>query len=242
MKARRLVAAGLGAAALLCGTAVVLDQVSAGQPAASPLAPLAGSSPTAAGAGTGPGAAQAEAGGGAPTAGGGAPAAGGGAPAAGGGAPAAGGGSPAPWGREVLPPVSASPTGLPLPSPPVPLVSLPLPPAAAAQGEIVDGFPGDVVRFPDGAVIVSTGVSPAEGSLQISADAIVTNSQDSVVGHFQQILGPLKFWSERAPAADGQQSMRFHRGNDSVTLTTATTGTGSTRFMLLGTLHAAGGG
>jgi hypothetical protein len=112
---------------------------------------------------------------------------------------------------------------------------------ASARGEIVDGFPGDVISFPDGTVVVSTSVSPADGSLQISADAIVTASQDSVVGHFQQILGPLKFWSERAPAADGQQSMRFRRGNESVTLTTATTGTGSTRFMLLGNLHAAAG-
>lgn len=106
----------------------------------------------------------------------------------------------------------------------------------------MDGFPSDVVSFPEGAVVVSTAVSPADGSLQISADAIVTSSQDSVAGHFQQILGPLKFWSERAQATEGQQSMRFSRGNDSVTLTTATTGTGSTRFMLLGNLHTAAGG
>ncbi|MCY1250813.1 hypothetical protein D9M72_644900 [compost metagenome] len=61
------------------------------------------------------------------------------------------------------------------------------------------------------------------------------------MAHFQQKLAALKFWSEAAPAADGQRSVRFVRGTDSVTLTTSTTGTGSTRFMLLGNLHATAG-
>ena len=229
MRAKLFVTAGIGVAALLGGTAVVLDQITLGQSAESRFAPLSGS-PTAAGPGTGPGAADAPA---QPGADGAAAA-----PDAG----AADSPAPAPAGREVLPPVSASPAGLPMPPPPAPLVSLPLPERASAQGKIVDGFPGDAIPFPDGAVVVSTEVSPADGSLQISADAIVMSSQDSVVGHFQQTLGPLKFWSERVPAADGQQSVRFSRDNDSLTLTTATTGTGSTRFTLLGNLHAAAGG
>ena len=240
MRAKLLVIAGVGMAALLGGTAVVLDQITSGQSAESRFAPVAGSSPTAGGSGTDPGtadaAAQAGADGGAAAQTG----ADGGAAAPDGGA--AGSSVPAPAGREVLPPVSASPSGLPMPSPPAPLVSLPLPERASAQGKIVDGFPRDAISFPDGAVVVSTDVSPADGALQISADAIVTASQDSVVGHFQQILGPLTFWSERVPAADGQQSIRFSRGNDSLTLTTATTGTGSTRFTLLGNLHTAAGG
>ncbi|WP_346926093.1 hypothetical protein, partial [uncultured Arthrobacter sp.] len=143
--------------------------------------------------------------------------------------------------REVLPPVSATPTGLPVPSPPAPLVSLPLPAAASAQGKIVDGFPADALRFPEGTVVVSTSVSPAEGTLQVAADAIAGLSQDSVAGHFQQVLGGLGFWSEPVPAAPGERALRFSRGADSVTLTASTTGTGGTRFMLLGNLHAAAG-
>ena len=91
-------------------------------------------------------------------------------------------------------------------------------------------------------MVVSTAVSAAEGSLQVSADAIVASTQDSVVGHFQQVLGGLTFWSEPLPAAEGQRSVRFSRGADSVTLTASTTGTGSTRFMLVGNLHVAAGG
>ncbi|WP_160665045.1 hypothetical protein [Pseudarthrobacter sp. ATCC 49987] len=234
MIAKRLVIAGVGIAAVLGGTAVVLDQVTAGQSADSRSAPVAGSSPTASGSGADPGTADAataaEAGGAAT------------AEATGAAAKPAEGSASAPAGREVLPAVSPSPSGLPMPPPPAPLISLPLPATASAQGKIVDGFPADVIAFPEGTVVVSTGVSSAEGSLQISADAIAASSQASVVGHFQQILGPLKFWSEPVQAAEGQQSMRFSRGNDSVTLTTSTTGTGSTRFMLLANLHAAAGG
>ncbi len=129
-----------------------------------------------------------------------------------------------------------------MPSPPAPLISMPLPAAASAQGKIVDGFPADALRFPEGTVVVSTSVSPAEGSLQVAADAIAGLSQDSVAGHFQQVLGSLGFWSEPVPAAAGERALRFSRGADSITLTAATTGTGGTRFMLLGNLHAAAGG
>jgi hypothetical protein len=129
-----------------------------------------------------------------------------------------------------------------MPSPPAPLISAPLPAAASAQGKIVDGFPADALRFPEGTVVVSTSVSPAEESLQVAADAISSLSQDSVAGHFQQVLGGLGFWSEPVPAAAGERALRFGRGADSVTLTASTTGTGGTRFMLLGNLHAAAGG
>ena len=129
-----------------------------------------------------------------------------------------------------------------MPSPPVPLISAPLPAAASAEGKIVDGFPVDALRFPEGTVVVSTSVSPAEGTLQVAADAIVGLSQDSVTGHFQQVLGSRGFWSEPVPAAEGQRALRFGRGTDSVTLTASTTGTGGTRFMLLGNLHVAAGG
>ncbi|MET3949941.1 hypothetical protein [Arthrobacter sp. UYEF36] len=231
MRAKRLVIAGVGVAAILGGTSLVLDQMTAGPTINSSLAAPDASMPPGAAVGTGPGGTDAAS----------APAAGGGAAMPDGGA-AAGGSAPAPGGREVLPPVKESPPGLPVPSPPVPLISLPLPATASSQGTIVDGFPGDVIPFPEGTTVVSTAVSAADGSLQVSADCIVALTQDSVAGHFQQVLGGLKFWSEPVPAAEGQRSVRFSRGADSVTLTASTTGTGSTRFMLLGNLHAAAGG
>lgn len=234
MKAKRLVIAGVCVAAILGGTAVVLDQMTAGEPPASHAAAPSRSSPPATGSTPGPGTTEAASPAGA-------------AAGAGDGAPAPTGGSTeasaaAPVGREVLPPVSATPSGLPMPSPPAPLVSKPLPAAASAQGKIVDGFPAEALRFPEGTVVVSTSVSPAEGTLQVAADAIAGLSQDSVAGHFQQVLGSVGFWSEPVPAAAGERALRFSRGADSVTLTASTTGTGGTRFMLLGNLHTAAGG
>lgn len=237
MKARGLVLAGIGLAAVLAGTAAVLDQMAA----AGPPAPLAGSTIP------GPAAAPATSAA-APTAPAGdivagtAPGPGTDAAADGGAGKAPGTSTdsplPLPVGREVLPPVSASPTGLPKPSPLAALVREPLPEAASTRGKIVNGFPADILPFPTGTTIVSTGVSSAEGTLQVTADALVPLSQDSVVGHFQQILGPLEFWSEPAQAREGQRAVQFNRGDDSLTLATSTTGTGNTRFMLLGTLHA----
>ena len=231
MKAKILVIVGVGVAAIFGGTALALDQMTAGPAADSSVAAPAGNSvptgqssanPSKTEADTGTGATEGTA---TPTGG-----------SAGGPSPA-----PAPPGREVLPPASASPSGLPAPSAPPALIRTPLPPTASAQGKIVNGFPVEVLRFPEGSVVVSTGVSATDGALQVAADAIVASSQDSVVGHFQQILGPLKFWSEPVQSAEGQRAVRFSRGKDSLTLTTSTTGTGGTRFMLLGNLHPAGG-
>jgi hypothetical protein len=237
MIAKRLVIVGVSVAAALGGTAVYLDQM-----ALAPDAGAAAPSGSVPGASAGPGGSLSP--GDPPVGDGTAPApeaAGGGNASAPGAGESAGNPSPASGAREVLPPESAAPTGLPAPSQPAALVSLPLPATASAQGKIVDGFPAAALPFPEGTVVVSTSVSAADAVLQVTADAISTAGQDSVVGHFQQRLSALNFWSEPSPAAEGQRSVRFVRGTDSMTLTTSTTGTGSTRFMLLGNLHTTAG-
>jgi len=142
---------------------------------------------------------------------------------------------------EVLPPVTASPTGLPVPSPPRALVNAPLPATASAQGKIVEGFPSQVLSFPDTTVIVFTAVSSSGDTLQATAEGIVEVTAEKVTGHFQQVLLSAGFRSEEAPAAVGQQALRLTRGNDSVSVTLSTTGTGSTRFSLLGNFHTEAG-
>jgi hypothetical protein len=113
-----------------------------------------------------------------------------------------------------------------------------LPASGSAQGNIVDGFPVNVVTFPDRTVLVSTSVSSSEKTLQVTADGIVELSTAQVTGHFQQTLLALGFQPEAVTAVDGQQSIRLTRGMDTVTVAITTTGTGSTRFTLLGNLHA----
>lgn len=125
-----------------------------------------------------------------------------------------------------------------MPSPPAPLIRTPLPASGSAQGKVVDGFPVNVVTFPERTVLVSTSVSSSDQTLQVTADGIAELSTAQVTGHFQQSLLALGFQSEAVTSSDGQQSIRLSRGTDTVTVAITTTGTGSTRFTLLGTLHA----
>jgi hypothetical protein len=230
MTAKRLVIAGSCAALVLGGTAVVLDNLALGQ------GPSSSSASTAAHSG------ERRADDGAPSVGGryaegtadqpqesaarGIEA---------GNGETSGTGSQRPL--EVLPPANDAPTGLPMPSPPTALITSPLPAAASAQGKMVEGFPSRVITFPDGTVVVFTGVSSSGDTLQATAEGIVELDAGNVAGHFLQILQSAGFRSEEAPAAAGQQALRLTRGKDSVSLTLSATGTGSTRFSLLGNFH-----
>lgn len=245
MIARRLVIAGICLAVLIAAVAIVLDQL-AGKPgpsaaqSTSASAPSAGSSAAASGGAT-PGSASSAPSGGAPT--GSAPS---GSPASG----SEGGGTEATSGEgdggpstakplEVLPPVTATPTGLPQPSAPAPLITGTLPEPASAAGEVVDGWPAGVLSMPEGTTIGSTSVSTSGDVLQVAADGITSKPQAEVLASFRQSLVAHGFWSEPAPAADGAMAERFVRGTDTVTVSVSTTGTGNSRFQLLGSLHAA---
>lgn len=138
---------------------------------------------------------------------------------------------------EVLPPVTATPTGLPEPSAPAPLITGALPEPGSASGELVDGWPDGVLSLPAGTTIGSTSVSTSGDILQLAADGIVAKPRAEVLDSFRQSLVSRGFWTEDAPAADGAVAARFVRGADTVTVSVSTTGTGNSRFQLLGSLH-----
>lgn len=231
MMARRLVIAGICLAVLIAAVAVVLDQM-AGKPGstAAPTPVSTSSSPTAT-----PSNGTASGGEGEPTPG--SPTSGGQAssPADG----AGNGGSSTAKPLEVLPPVTATPTGLPAPSAPAPLITGSLPKSGSSQGALVDGWPADFLSLPAGTTIGSTSVSTSGDVLQVTADGIIGKSQEAVLDDFRQSLVPHGFWSEDAPAPDGVVAARFVRGTDTVTVSVSLTGTGNSRFQLLGSLHTA---
>ena len=233
MIAKKLVLAGVIAAVALGGTAVVLDQVSPASEAPPTAGTARGSadstSPHPSGTGTGGTAAAGE---------GTEPPSGVAVPPGAGVTPSPAATDPAgPQVLEVLPPAGDAPTGLPMPSPPAALIRTPLPASGSAQGKVVDGFPVNVVTFPDRTVVVSTSVSSDDRTLQVTAVGIVDLSPAQTTGHFQQSLLALGFQAESVSSGDGR-SIRLSRGTDTVTVSITTTGTGSTRFTLLGTLHA----
>ncbi|MET3903555.1 hypothetical protein [Paenarthrobacter sp. 4246] len=236
MMARRLVIAGICLAVLIAAVAIVFDQL-ARPGATSAQAPPSSSSRPDAGAGS--------SGTTAPTSGSTASDA---ANSATGGSATEGSGSGTGGAEdnagpstakplEVLPPVTATPTGLPEPSAPAPLITGALPEPGSASGELVDGWPDGVLSLPAGTTIGSTSVSTSGDILQLTADGIIAKPRAEVLDFFRQSLVSHGFWTEEAPAADGAVAARFVRGADTVTVSVSTTGTGSSRFQLLGSLH-----
>ncbi|WP_159702296.1 hypothetical protein [Arthrobacter sp. 18067] len=231
MMARRLVIAGLCLAVLIAAVAIVLDQMakpgstSAQSPSSSSSSPGVGGSSTGAGTPT-PGSTASD------VANSGTEGSG-----SGSGGTEGNAGAPTPKPLEVLPPVTATPTGLPEPTTPEPLITGALPAPGSADGVLVDGWPDGVLSLPSGTTIGSTSVSTSGNILQLTADGIIAKPRAEVLDSFRQSLVSHGFWSEEAPATDGAVAARFVRGTDTVTVSVSTTGTGSSRFQLLGSLH-----
>ena len=101
----------------------------------------------------------------------------------------------------------------------------------------MEGWPSSVVAMPAGTTVGSTSISTSGNVLQLTADGIVGTPQEDVLAAFRQSLVPQGFWSEDAPAPDGAVAARFVRGTDTVTVSVSVTGTGVSRFQLLGSLH-----
>ncbi|MFJ4207385.1 hypothetical protein ACIPY2_02830 [Paenarthrobacter sp. NPDC089675] len=225
MNARRLVIAGIALAVLIAVVAIVFDQlaVRSGQTTAQASN---SASPTSGGDGANGSGAGAQSSG-SPTS----------------GAPSGtdapnGGASPSSKPLEVLPPVAATPTGLPEPSSPAPLIKGSLPAPGSATGAVVAGWPSDILGLPAGTTIGTTAISTSGNVMQLTADGVVGKPQQAVIDSFTASLVPHGFWSESAPAADGSRAVRFVRGTDTVTVSVSLTGTGNSRFQLLGNLHS----
>ena len=239
MMARRLVIAGICLAVLIAAVAILFDQLAV---KSGPTAQATASTTPSPGM-TAPGS----------TASGGSASQGAEAPASGSspsgvspssGAASGGDAGSSPSGGqalEVLPPVTATPTGLPQPTAPAPLITGALPAPGTAAGEVVDGWPAGVLSLPAGTTIGSTSVSTSGNTLQVAADGIVDKPRAEVLGYFRDSLVTHGFWTEDAPAADGAMAARFVRGTDTVTVSVSSTGTGSSRFQLLGSLHTTAG-
>lgn len=231
MMARRLVIAGICLAVLIAAVALVLDQM------ASKPGPATAQSSVSPGPGGDPSNGNASGSASAPPSG--SPTSGGPTSGSSASSPADGSGDGGTTAKplEVLPPVTATPTGLPVPSAPAPLITGPLPKSATAKGSLVEGWPSSVVTMPAGTTVGSTSISTSGNVLQLTADGVVGTSQEEVLGAFRQSLVGQGFWSEDAPAPDGAVAARFVRGTDTVTVSVSVTGTGVSRFQLLGSLH-----
>ena len=96
-------------------------------------------------------------------------------------------------GSEVLPPDPSSTPGSGLPPLPVPepLVTAPLPESAAADGVLVDGFPGDVMGPAAGSDILSSSIATESDVMQVTLVARTDATQEEVSAHFRSLWAEL---------------------------------------------------
>ncbi|NQX27490.1 hypothetical protein HQQ81_09020 [Microbacteriaceae bacterium VKM Ac-2854] len=138
---------------------------------------------------------------------------------------------------EVTGPAPES-TGLPPSAPRPALVTLPLPPAASAEGSVVAGFPTAVVPVLDGARIASTSIAGDGSVLRAGLVADGARAADSVLDFYRAVLSPLGFTSAELPGNEGGTAMEFSRGADSVSVSIDPERNGRTGYSVFAVLHA----
>jgi hypothetical protein len=131
-----------------------------------------------------------------------------------------------------------APTSLPLPpSDDDPLVTRPLPKPGAAEGELVPGFPSDLLPIPAGAAVISSSVATEGDHMQAGVTATSTLTADEVVTFYQATYASLGLTDRQTNAIPGSTAYAFSRGDNTITLTVTPAESGSA-FSLFGAFRA----
>lgn len=131
-------------------------------------------------------------------------------------------------------PSASATSGLPPRTPDEPLVTTPLPESATADGELVDGFPSDVMGPPDDTTIVSSSIASEADVMQVTLVARTDASQEDVLAHYRSLWSDLGLTDSPTESAD----LSYANEYSSLTLAfTPSSGTG-TVFMVYGVLKA----
>ncbi|KQP73822.1 hypothetical protein ASF40_00065 [Microbacterium sp. Leaf288] len=115
--------------------------------------------------------------------------------------------------------------GLPALPPPASLLTEPLPESASGSGQLVDGFPAEVMGPAPGAEVVQNDIATEGGVMQVSLLARTDASPEQVSDHYA------KLWASKGlvaapPSPDG--SLSYTSAFDSLTLAfTPAAGTGT---------------
>lgn len=139
---------------------------------------------------------------------------------------------------EVLPPGQVNVT-LPPSKPRSALVSLPLPPAATSLGEVVDGFPTDVLPGIPDSLVDNSSVATQGDRLQATLEAKTTLGTDDVLAFYRQHFAPLGLLESPTTSTKRASTLSFARDDDSVTLSVTAVAGGSS-YVLFGVFTAQG--
>ena len=114
-----------------------------------------------------------------------------------------------------------------------PLVTAPLPVTATRAGDIVEGFPRDVIGVASLSTVMSSAVASEGRRLQATLVAVTPRSNADVVSFYRDGLSALGF----SAGLETDRSAAFSRGTDTVTVTFATTN-GETSYTAHGSFIA----
>ena len=141
---------------------------------------------------------------------------------------------------EILPSQAPGPSGLPVPVPPGPSLTGPLPATGNANGAVVKGFPTAVVPIPESLTVVSSSVSASGDRLQVGLQASSDSAPADVQAAYVAALSAAGFAVEDSPALPGTTATSFTRGPDGLVLTVRGRTGGGTELSVAGTLTTAG--
>ncbi|WP_157157433.1 hypothetical protein [Diaminobutyricimonas sp. LJ205] len=128
-----------------------------------------------------------------------------------------------------------------LPRPPAddrpPLVQQPLPPSGSAQGELVAGFPSDLLPIATEDAVARSSVTTEGNHMQAGVEASSPRSATEVIAYYQATYATLGLAAREIEAVSGSTAYAFARGDNTITLTVVPATSGST-FTLFGAFRA----
>lgn len=130
-------------------------------------------------------------------------------------------------------------TGLPLPPAEQrePLVRQPLPKSDSAEGELVAGFPTNLLPIATDATVSSSSVTTEGDRMQAGVEASSPLAVPDVIAYYQAAYAALGLSAREIDAISGSSAYAFAQGDNTITLTVVPTASGST-FTLFGAFRA----
>jgi hypothetical protein len=116
-------------------------------------------------------------------------------------------------------------------------VRLPLPKSGSAQGELVAGFPSDLLPIATDDAVASSSVTTEGKRMQAGVEANSPRSVTDVVAYYQATYATLGLAVREIEAVSGSTAYAFARGDNTITLTVVPASSGST-FTLFGAFRA----
>lgn len=139
-------------------------------------------------------------------------------------------------GSEVLPPEESGGIRLPSIAPAAPLIPGPFPAAGSSEGDLVEGFPGEVMGpMPDSEVLNSS-IAAEGATMQVSLVARTDAAPEEVEAHYAALWGAKGLIA--APRASAEDPLTYVGPYESLTLSfSPTSGTG-TVYAVFGVFRA----